>query len=539
MHPTIVNGLMCSRNAGQVVQELFGSDVVFLPYITPGYILYKEVERRNAAFKEQNGYFPKVYFLENHGIFVGGESVREIEAIYSDVLQKIQNKAAKPVPEELVEVGEQVLHILPAIRAALSTQALKVARIRNNALIRHFTQPEHYPHVARPFTPDGIVYCNPQPLYVQGGGNTESTLKLFTEQLLEYKKQHGYDPKIILLEGLGMVAVENSTKAVEVALDIFEDVMKIAWLADALGGVQHMSQEDVDFIESWEVEAYRKGLLAKTSSRQCVNKIAIVTGGSQGFGKGIAEGLLGEGAQVVIADVNAEVGEETGRTLANQYGDNVLFVPTNVTVASDLEKLMLETVKRFGGLDLLVSNAGVLRAGALTELQEADFDIVTQVNYKGYYLCAKYSSMVMKLQHQYNDELYMDIVQVNSKSGLEGSNKNFAYAGGKFGGIGLTQSFALELVGHHIKVNAVCPGNFFEGPLWSDPERGLFMQYLQARKVPGAACVEDVKKFYESKVPMGRGCRPSDVVKAIVYIIHQHYETGQAVPVAGGQVMLN
>lgn len=89
-----------------------------------------------------------------------------------------------------------------------------------------------------------------------------------------------------------------------------------------------------------------------------------------------------------------------------------------------------------------------------------------------------------------------------------------------------------------IKVNAVCPGNFLNGPLWSDPEKGLFVQYLNAGKVPGAKTVEDVRRFYESKVPLNRGCETLDVARAIFYIIEQEYETGQAVPVTGGQSML-
>jgi sorbitol-6-phosphate 2-dehydrogenase len=128
---------------------------------------------------------------------------------------------------------------------------------------------------------------------------------------------------------------------------------------------------------------------------------------------------------------------------------------------------------------------------------------------------------------------------VNSKSGLVGSNKNAAYAAGKFGTIGMTQSFALELVANNIKVNSVCPGNFYDGPLWSDPERGLFVQYLNAGKVPGAKTVEDVKNFYLSKSPIHRGCTPVDVAKAVFYCVEQTYETGQAIPVTGGQTMLN
>jgi sorbitol-6-phosphate 2-dehydrogenase len=92
---------------------------------------------------------------------------------------------------------------------------------------------------------------------------------------------------------------------------------------------------------------------------------------------------------------------------------------------------------------------------------------------------------------------------------------------------------------HNIKVNAICPGNFFEGPLWSDPERGLFVQYLNAGKVPGAQTIEDVKKHYENMVPAKRGCQVEDVTKAIYYLIEQEYETGQALPVTGGQIMLH
>jgi NAD(P)-dependent dehydrogenase (short-subunit alcohol dehydrogenase family) len=201
--------------------------------------------------------------------------------------------------------------------------------------------------------------------------------------------------------------------------------------------------------------------------------------------------------------------------------------------------LVEHTVRTFGGLDMFVANAGVLKAGSLDEMDEKAFDLVTDVNYKAFFLGTKAASAVMKLQHRFGPAHFMDIVQINSKSGLTGSNKNFAYAGSKFGGIGLTQSFALELVEYRIRVNSICPGNFYEGPLWSDPSNGLFVQYLNTGKVPGAKTIEDVKQSYMSKVPMKRGCSPLDVARAIFYVHEQEYETGQAIPVTGGQVMLN
>ncbi|MBQ2695889.1 MAG: SDR family NAD(P)-dependent oxidoreductase [Clostridia bacterium] len=269
-------------------------------------------------------------------------------------------------------------------------------------------------------------------------------------------------------------------------------------------------------------------------------KIAIVTGSAQGFGLGIAEEMIAQGANVVIADLNIDLAAKVADELCKKNGAGRAFAcKVDVSDEASVEAMIEDTVKAFGGLDIFVNNAGVLKAGGLEEMDAKSFEFVTKINYEAYYFCAKYASRVMKLQHAVAPDKFYDIIQINSKSGLEGSNKNFAYAGGKFGGIGLTQSFALELVEFNIKVNSICPGNYYDGPLWSDPERGLFVQYLKAGKVPGAKTAADVKKFYEAKTPIKRGCMPLDVARAIFYIVEQEFETGQAVPVTGGQVMLN
>lgn len=273
--------------------------------------------------------------------------------------------------------------------------------------------------------------------------------------------------------------------------------------------------------------------------KQLYNKVVTITGGAMGYGEGIARQLFAEGANVVLLDINQEAGERVEADLNGQITPNrAFFVKTDVSDIESVTRAIYETVLEFSGLDVMISNAGVLKAGSIEEMDPESFDFVTRVNYTGYFNCVKAAVPVMKIQNQYGPGKFGDIIQINSKSGLEGSKKNFAYAGSKFAGIGLTQSFAMELMADRIKVNAVCPGNFFEGPLWSDPEKGLFVQYLEAGKIPGAKTVEDVKRHYESLVPAGRGCRIEDVVKAIKYVIDQEYETGQAIPVTGGQVML-
>ncbi len=272
---------------------------------------------------------------------------------------------------------------------------------------------------------------------------------------------------------------------------------------------------------------------------RAAGKVAIVTGAAQGFGLEIAIDLADQGGSVVLADMNIELAEKAAARINEKNGKGAaLAVKVNVTDGNSVADAVLATVKCFGGFDLFLANAGVLKAESVKTQTEKDFDFVGAVNYKGYFLCAQKAALVLAAQHSARPGRLSDIIQINSKSGLVGSNKNGAYAGSKFGGIGLTQSFAMELIEDGIKVNSICPGNFFDGPLWSDPANGLFAQYLRTGKVPGAKTVEDVKKFYEAKVPMGRGCRTADVMKAIYYIMEQEYETGQAIPVTGGQVML-
>ena len=264
-------------------------------------------------------------------------------------------------------------------------------------------------------------------------------------------------------------------------------------------------------------------------------KATIVTGAAQGFGRGIAEELYREGAAVAIADMNLPLAEQVAAGL----GERAVAVAVNVSDEESVANMVARTVEKFGGLDMLLANAGVVRSGPLASFEKKDMDFVTSINYTGLFLCCKYAAVIMQAQHEAAPEKMFDIIAMSSKSGLVGSNKNFAYAGSKFGAIGLVQSFALELCTSNIKVNAICPGNYLDGPLWSDPEKGLFVQYLQAGKAPGAKTVDDVRRFYEAKVPMNRGCLPLDVARAVMYCVEQQYETGQAIPVTGGQGMLS
>jgi NAD(P)-dependent dehydrogenase (short-subunit alcohol dehydrogenase family) len=423
----------------------------------------------------------------------------------------------------------------------LSEGSPKIIRFRHNSLIaRYYATQQEFHKISLPLIPDIIVYCKARYMYIDLSGSAEKILESFRSQLPRFISEYGYMPKVIVIKNMGVFAVEESYSAAESVLDVFEDFIRICHYAIQCGGIKFLTPEQVAFIDQWEVENYRRKISKSgIADNRLANKISIITGGAQGFGAGIAEALFSLKANVVVADLN----EETGKSFTDGLNkgktvNRAIFVKTDVADPESVKELINRTVGEFGGLDLMVSNAGILRAGGLDEMEPETFSKTTQVNYNGYFHCAKYASVVMKQQNDEKPGYFADIIQINSKSGLRGSNKNFAYAGAKFGGIGLTQSFALELAPYRIKVNSICPGNFYEGPLWSDPHKGLFVQYLNAGKVPGAKTIDDVRKYYEEQAPMKRGCRHEDVMKALLYIIDQEYETGQAIPVTGGQIML-
>ena len=462
-HPTLINGLLCSKKSRKTADELFPENMLYIEYVDPGYTLFKRIEQELMNYREKYKKDPQVIFLENHGVFVGAETVNEIKNIYVAIEEKIRGLiTADPVQEEL-PVDRKAAEILPAVKMLLTDDKPVILRLRYNTLIQKFIENhDAFFKISLPFTPDIVVYCKGKYLFVETTGSPESILERFKSQLERFRNEFKYSPKIILMKGIGLIAAEESSKSAETALDVYEDLMKISFYSENFGGPRFMTCYQIDFIDTWEVENYRRSISKGTSpsDEKLNHKIAIITGAAQGFGEGIAAQLFKKNVNVVIADLNEEKGMELVSNLNIKGGRNkAVFVKTDVTDSESVKNLLFETIKEFGGLDIFVSNAGVLKAGSLSELEPVDFDFVTRVNYTGYYICAKYASEVLKIQARYKENLYTDIIQINSKSGLKGSNKNFAYAGGKFGGIGLTQSFALELIQYGIKVNSICPGN--------------------------------------------------------------------------------
>ncbi|RKX92947.1 MAG: sorbitol-6-phosphate dehydrogenase [Spirochaetes bacterium] len=255
-------------------------------------------------------------------------------------------------------------------------------------------------------------------------------------------------------------------------------------------------------------------------------KNAIVTGGGQGLGEAICHKLAENGINVTVADLNYNNATKVAGNIAKKYSIKSLPLKVDVTNSADVENMVKKTVESFGRLDILVSNAGILYSYEVTEFPEEQFRRIINVNLIGFFLCAKEAAKIMKEQKS------GVIIQINSKSGKRGSYKNSAYSASKFGGIGFTQSIALDLAPYNVRVNAICPGNLLDSPLWVN---SLYKQYAKKWGITE----EEVRQRYINQVPLKRGCTYDDVTAILLFLISDgaSYMTGQAINVTGGQVM--
>ncbi len=251
------------------------------------------------------------------------------------------------------------------------------------------------------------------------------------------------------------------------------------------------------------------------------DKRAIVTGAGQGLGEAIGKRLFDEGCSVIFADVKMH--EEAAGSLKS---DRALAMKCDVTSEADVSALVDGAEKAWGGLDIFVGNAGILLSGPIIEFDAAAWRKVIDVNLVGQMLCMKHA---LRLMERSGAGSY---IQINSKSGKKGSFRNSAYAASKFGGIGLVQSAALEMAEHGVRVNAICPGNMLDSPLWVN---SLFKQYAKNQGITE----EQVRQKYIDQVPMKRGCTYEDVCNVVVFLASAAscYMTGQALNVTGGQEM--
>ena len=250
-------------------------------------------------------------------------------------------------------------------------------------------------------------------------------------------------------------------------------------------------------------------------------KVAVVTGASQGLGEALALRLDKEGCKVAVCDINFE----GAQAVANKLSDAIALA-VDVTKFEQCQAAATAVLEKWGKVDVLICNAAIVKSGDIFALSPEAFKLVTDINLNGYFNTVKaFAPSMLEAKSG-------SIIQINSKSGRKGSFKNGAYASSKFGGVGLTQSLALEFAEAGVRVNCICPGNLLNSPLWVN---SLFKQYAANQGITE----EEVRAKYINQVPMKRSCEYKDIEDVMVFLASDYsgYMTGQAINVTGGQQM--
>ena len=381
-HPALVNGMTCGNDGKAICAELF-PEALWVDYCDPGFILAKVVFDRCEEYKKSFGKAPQIIFLQNHGVFVGADSAEEIAALYDGMMGILADYCrSKSVDTAEVVPGEAdidtVMKYAPKLRGSMrgsdSGKPVTVTSCGAFAIPRG------------PLTPDHLVYA--KAFGVISDDPEKAVIDAFTAE-------RSYAPRMVEVPGKAVFCAGKNRAGAATVQALALNGALIEKIAAAFGGVHYLTDAQREFIENWEVESYR-AKVASGGAAGLTGMVVAVTGGAQGFGYGIAESLAAQGADIVVADMNEAGAINAAATL----GAGARGFAVNVSDEESVAKLVQNIVKEYGGIDLLVSNAGVARAGSVKSFAMKDWEFVTNVNYNGFFLCTKYFAQVMSEQNK-------------------------------------------------------------------------------------------------------------------------------------------
>jgi sorbitol-6-phosphate 2-dehydrogenase len=560
-HPLGLNAFLCSRDSRRRFARLFAStdgEPLYLPYCDPGYTLAKRFSEALEDYVERVGSLPKLILLENHGLFVSGRTTREcllLTGKATEVGRKwTGRKQVNPVTvggasssksktgrrgttaNGAVEVRETGDVTEAALRGALlraGCAPLLLQRDTTTTARDFLRNPDAQRGVRRgAFTPDQIMYCRTVPLTpgsVTSGRPrasakaAERSLKQSEKEARAYRERFGLDPRVIVLAGQAVYYMAPDLPRLATVAEVFRGAMLALLSSKRGGGPRFLDRKQAAFVEEWETHKDCAELPAGVM-RRFTGRVAAVTGAGSGLGKGIAMGLLEEGATVFALDINQSLLAEVA---ASTRGGRYIPVQVDVTDETSVREAFAQVELLAGGVDFLVNAAGIAPSFSLVDFPLDAWNKTLAINLTGYFLCGREFVRVLERQG-----VGGSIVNLTSKSGLEASKENSAYNTTKAGEIHLMRGWALELGGSGIRVNCVAPGNVFKGSQIWNP------QYIRACARKKGIRPEEVIPYYTSLAPLGKEIEPSDIASAVSFLLSDEARnvTGQTLVVDGGQV---
>jgi rhamnulose-1-phosphate aldolase/alcohol dehydrogenase len=554
-HPDAIIALTSSPRGRELVEETFGEEAVWLDYERPGFEMSRHVADIVEGHKDA-----RAVLLEKHGLVTWGETSEESYRRTIDFVSRAANAIEAAGAgrfglggPKVAECGEQEAQILllgslPALRGALLADTdgviLEVDRSPEAVAFARSVNGPHVSQVGAP-CPDHLINTKHKPLAIDFDLSTEGVPELvdslragvaeyaewysgyYERNLTDESRPFAMDPagpRVVLIPGIGIVTSGGDASRARTTRDLYHRAIAVEDAAEAIGGFGSLTEAEAFAIEYWPLERYK--LAQAPPKGELTGRIALITGGASGIGRATARLLAQLGAHVVVADLNEQGASEVADELVARHGlRRALAIAVDVTKEVSVKRMLAETVRAYGGLDILVASAGLATSASVTETSLEDWELNFAVLARGYFLAAREALRVLIEQGNGGS-----LVFVGSKNALVAGANAAAYSSAKAASLHLARCLAEEGGPHGIRVNTVNPDAVIQGSgIWSS-------DWKAERASTYGVTEDDLQSFYSGRTKLGVSVYPEDVAEAIAFLAgpRSAKSTGNVINVDGG-----
>lgn len=543
-HADAILALANVKDPAEVIRSALGDRIVVVPYIRPGFSMAKTAAQAVDAMPGA-----EAMVLLHHGLVTWGRTPMEAYESHIEIVRRAEEFIENhPYPEVRRRArwssdirSQLVQRVSPLIRQHLGNKDPVVLRFADNEQLLAFTERDDLEHMTQlgVVTPDHLLHTKNVPLVieVQPDMADSNLVEMVRDRIEHYREEYrryferydsgqfvmrSPDPVLVIVPGVGVWAAGSTPGLSQVPLEIYQHVVSIVENVEKIGCYRPLSESETFEAEYWPLELYK--LSSRPQPKELQGKVAMVTGAAAGIGAAIAKRLVHAGAVVVVTDRNGERLRDAATALAAEGGsDQTLAVAMDVSDEDQVIQAFETTVRTFGGLDILVSNAGTAPTGRLTEISLAEWEASLRVNVTGHFLVARQALRLMSYQG-----LGGNVVFIVSKNALVPGPEFGAYSVAKAAELQLGRIAAIEHGADGIRVNMINPD-----AIWTD----LWSRQLRADRAKAYNIrEEDLEDFYRRRSLLQRVVTEEDVAEGVLFFVSERSSktTGAVLPVDAG-----
>ncbi|WP_406589190.1 bifunctional aldolase/short-chain dehydrogenase [Bacillus atrophaeus] len=550
-HPDAIISICCADNGKQIAEGIYGNRFVWVPYVRPGFTLSKMIAEGVA-----NNPHAELVLMEKHGLVTWGNTsaesyektisiINEAERYINDRIEEKNAFGGERYESLQAEERRQILaKIMPVIRGAVSSEKKMILSYDDADDVLQFVNSVKAPELSQigAACPDHLVHTKRVPLYVDWNPqeqdidallkNVKAGITRFKSEYKTYverNKQEGDQcfesaPRVILIPGIGMINTGKSLEMSKVSGALYHRAIAVMKGSSALGRFVSLSENESYNIEYWPLELYK--LTLAPAEAEFSRKVAFVTGGAGGIGSAACRRFVSEGAHVVVADLNVEGAQRIAGEINKTYGEGrAMAVKMDVTKEEEVQQAFEQTALTYGGVDIIVNNAGLATSSPLEETTLKEWNLNINVLGTGYFLVAREAFKQMKQQNAGGNMVF-----VGSKNSVYAGKNAAAYSSVKALETHLARCIAAEGGEHGIRVNSVLPDAVLQGSaIWGSSWR-------EERAAAYGIEPDQLEEHYRKRTTLLVNIYPKDIAESIAFLASSKAEktTGCMITVDGG-----